>query len=414
MQEWVNGMYKLVLVDDETLSLNILSKLISSSNTGFELTKTFDNAQDALSYLQNNHVDVIISDISMPGMNGLDFLKSVKLDFPDIVFIFLTGYKNFEYMKFAISHNVADYLTKPLDKNELLQLLAKTKTTLDKTRMDAGSNYQELLCQQALIDYISKKESSPDILIKLMSEAGINVSSVDIPVATLYTNIKNMDSVMSHFYYGADRFHTALIQLFKTNNLPVLSINYSISSMNIILFLGNDNIKNKLEQIIMEYEKNCRQILSVDINASVTGIYDTLSDASDAILKMLNLPSIDTNSTIKNEHIKAAISYIKANYKNDLSLTEVANYVNLTTYHFSKLFKSTMGTSFINYITTLRIQKAQDMLLDTFMSVAEISENSGFSSTNNFFRVFKKITGMSPQQYRSTQVKNPESKGNTL
>ena len=184
--------------------------------------------------------------------------------------------------------------------------------------------------------------------------------------------------------------------------------------MNIILFLGNDNIKNKLEQIIMEYEKNCRQILSVDITVSVTGIYNTLSDASDAILKMLNLPNIDTNSTIKNEHIKAAISYIKANYKNDLSLTEVANYVNLTTYHFSKLFKSTIGTSFINYITTLRIEKAQDMLLDTFMSVAEISKNSGFSSTNNFFRVFKKITGMSPQQYRSTQVKNPERKGNTL
>ena len=407
-------MYKLVLVDDETLSLNILSKLISSSNTGFELTKTFDNAQDALSYLRNNHVDVIISDISMPGMNGLDFLKSVKLDFPDIVFIFLTGYKNFEYMKFAISHNVADYLTKPLDKNELLQLLAKTKTTLDKTRIDAGSNYQELLCQQALIDYISKKESSPDVLIKLMSEAGINVSNADIPVATLYTTIKNIDSVISHFYYGADRFHTALIQLFKTNNLPVLSINYSISSMNIILFLENDNVKNKLEQIIIEYEKNCRQILNVDITVSVTGIYNTLSDASDAILKMLNLPSIDTNSTIKNEHIKAAISYIKANYKSDLSLTEVANYVNLTTYHFSKLFKSTIGTSFINYINTLRIQKAQDMLLDTFMSVAEISENSGFSSTNNFFRVFKKITGMSPQQYRSTQVKNHESKGNTL
>ena len=215
-------MYKLLLVDDETLSLNILSKLISSSNTGFDIIKTFDSSQDAFSYLQNNPVDVIISDISMPGLNGLDFLELVKNQFPDIIFVFLTGYKNFEYMKFAITHNAADYLTKPVDKDELLRLLAKIKNDLDRARTDADSNFQELLYQQALIDYISKKDSSPDTLIKLLSESGINITSVNTPVATIHTNIKNIDSVASHFHHGADRFHTALIQIFKANNLPVL------------------------------------------------------------------------------------------------------------------------------------------------------------------------------------------------
>ncbi|MBQ3038706.1 MAG: response regulator, partial [Clostridia bacterium] len=80
-------MYKLILVDDESLSLKILSKIIVSSSTGFELVKIFDNSQDAVSYLQNNCVDVIISDITMPGMNGLEFLEYVENNFPDIVFI---------------------------------------------------------------------------------------------------------------------------------------------------------------------------------------------------------------------------------------------------------------------------------------------------------------------------------------
>ncbi|MBQ3037833.1 MAG: helix-turn-helix transcriptional regulator, partial [Clostridia bacterium] len=257
--------------------------------------------------------------------------------------------------------------------------------------------------------YISKKVSSPNTLINLMSETGVNISGVITPIAIIHTNIKNIDSVMSHFHYGADRLHTALIQIFRMSNLPVLSINYSISSMNIILFSENSDFEKCLDNIICEYEKNCRQILSVDITASVTGIFKSLNEASDIILKMLNITSDDINSGVKNEHIKAALSYIEANYKNDLSLAEVANFVHLTTYHFSKLFKTTMGTNFVNYITALRIQKAQDMLLDTFMSVTEIGENSGFSSANNFFRVFKKITGMSPQQYRNTQVKNPRN-----
>lgn len=401
-------MYKLILVDDESLSLKILSKFISSLNSGFEIADIFDNSQDAISYLHSNHVDLIISDISMPGMNGLEFLEYVENHFSDIVFILLTGYKNFEYIKFAISHNAAEYLTKPVNKEELLSVLKKTKDKLDKLNSDRNINYSELLCQQALIDYISKKTSSPQTLFDTLSEIGINISDINTPIALIHTNIKNIDSVMCHFRYGADRLHTALIQIFRMNNIPVLSINYSISSMNIILFSNDENFENEIENILSEYKDNCLNILSVDLSASVTGTFSSIDESTDAILKMLNISRETKSSDVKNEHIKAALTYIDTNYKNDLSLEEVANSVHLTTYHFSKLFKSTMGTNYVNYITSLRVQKAQDMLLDTFMSVTEIGKSSGFSSTNNFFRVFKKITGMSPQQYRNTQVKNPK------
>lgn len=400
-------MYKMILVDDETLSLKIFSKIIEQNCEGFELVAVFDNAGDAIEYLSENHIDVVISDISMPGINGLEFLEYVEKNYSDIVFIILTGFKNFEYLKFAISHNAYEYLTKPLDKDELDAVLKKVKTKLDKIADSAEIDYSELKLYQAFCDYLSGNSDLDNAFSDFFKKIDPESGGKQMPIALVHTSINNIDEVISQFRYGPTRLHTALIQMFQMSNIPVISLNYSISSMNLVLFLNNKKNKNYEEYvntILEEFKNNCLQLLSIDISASSADIFPSIDDAKDKIAKILNFTAKPSESTVRNKHIKNAIKFIEENYAKDISLSDVSSHLHLSSVHLSKLFKANVGCSFINFITNYRLEKAQYMLLNTFMTVAQISESTGFSNVNNFHRIFKKATGMSPQQYRTTQI----------
>lgn len=398
-------MYKIILVDDETRSLRIFSKIIEKNSIGFTLAAAFESAEEAIEYLKTEHVDVIISDIAMPGMSGLEFLEYVKNIDSDIIFIILSAYKDFDYVKFALKHKAAEYLTKPVNQEELRQLMYKIKERLDKRGSDLECNYTELKCQQALIDYMSGNKISADMFSSVMSDYGIEVSCSQTPIAIIHTGTSNTDELMNKFAYGTDRLHTALMQLFRMNNIPVLSMNYSISSMNIIIFSSENSFENfsdNLEKTLNEFKKNCTQLLSIDITAHINGIYHSLDEARPKIMKILNISHNMNDEKIYNEHIISVINYIKANYKNDISLSDAAGYVHITPFHLSKLFKKVTGRSFITYVNDYRIETAKDLLTSTIGTVTEISEQAGFRNITNFYRTFRKSTGMSPQEYRNS------------
>lgn len=399
-------MYKIILVDDETLSLKIFSRLIEKNRLGFELTAAFDNARDAIAYVSENHVDVIISDISMPGIDGLKFLEYIKQNHSDIVFIILTGYKNFEYMKFAISHSAAEYLTKPLDIEELNTVLERVKAGLDKAESNASAEYSEVMCHRALTEWLSGEAYSEKKLLSELNEAGLSISGTNAPLAIVRTTISNIDEVIAKFRYGPSRLHTALIQMLCMNSVPVLSLNYSISSMNMILFSSGDceSFEEYISTVLEEFENNCRQLLSVEITATAAELFAGLEDARSKIVNILNITPDASDTGIKNKHIRSALKYIDENYTRDISLSEVSAYLHLNPVHFSKLFKANVGCTFVKFLTSYRLEKAQYMLLNTFMTISEISSSTGFSNTNNFHRVFKKAMGMSPQVYRNTQI----------
>lgn len=400
-------MYKMILVDDETLSLKIFSKIIEQNCEGFELVAVFDNAGDAIGYISENHIDVIISDIYMPGIDGLEFLEYIEQNYSDIIFIILTGFKNFEYLKFAISHNAYEYLTKPLDKDELDAVLKKVKTKLDKIADNAEISYSESKFYQSFFDYISGISDPDNAFSDFFQKIDPKSDGKQMPIALVHTSINNIDEVISQFRYGPTRLHTALVQMLRLSNIPVISLNYSISSMNLVLFLNDKktgDCEEYVNSVLEEFKINCRQLLSIDISASAADIFPSIDDAKDKIAKILNFTAKTPKLTVKNKHINNAIKFIEENYARDISLSDVSSYLHLSSVHLSKLFKANVGCSFINFITNYRLEKAQDMLLNTFMTVAQISESTGFSNVNNFHRTFKKATGMSPQQYRTTQI----------
>lgn len=98
--------------------------------------------------------------------------------------------------------------------------------------------------------------------------------------------------------------------------------------------------------------------------------------------------------------IQKACQYIQDNLSKDISLEEIAKQVEISPFYFSKLFKEEIGENFIDYITLNRLQQAKKMLQDRSLSIKEISVDCGYSDPNYFSKLFKRIVGLTPTEFR--------------
>jgi two-component system, response regulator YesN len=94
--------------------------------------------------------------------------------------------------------------------------------------------------------------------------------------------------------------------------------------------------------------------------------------------------------------------YMKANYKRDIFMQQVANEMNYSIAHFSRMFKSCFNKNFVTYLTEMRIKAAKDLLLHPTVSIKSIGEKVGYKDSSHFTKAFKRIEGVSPSEYRSS------------
>ena len=130
-------MYSVAIVDDEGWFLDMLNTYITDNEADFTVIGTYLNAQSALAALTASPVDLLISDIRMFGMSGLELVKQVKEQFPRTVVFMLSAYRDFEYARTAIKYGVECYLLKPVDYRELSSSLADAKKRLDAEAANA-------------------------------------------------------------------------------------------------------------------------------------------------------------------------------------------------------------------------------------------------------------------------------------
>ncbi len=125
-------MYRLIIVEDEDSMREGLEKYIPWNQFGFEVVQTFEDGDIALKWMEEHQCDVILSDIVMGQMDGLELAEQVNKSYPDVAFVILSGYNRFEYARQALRNQVADYLLKPLDDAELARVFRTLKTRLDE------------------------------------------------------------------------------------------------------------------------------------------------------------------------------------------------------------------------------------------------------------------------------------------
>ncbi|WMJ80545.1 response regulator [Clostridium sp. MB40-C1] len=125
------------------------------------------------------------------------------------------------------------------------------------------------------------------------------------------------------------------------------------------------------------------------------------------IAKVLNrLIDSDNKNLFYTDELKRALNYIEKNFRENIMLKDVANYMKFSTTYLSKRFKKDMGTNFNKYLTQRRIEEAKKLLENTNISINDLAFDVGYNEPNYFCKVFKKLEGVTPLEYRCKRRKS--------
>ncbi|MBF1707541.1 MAG: response regulator [Streptococcus sanguinis] len=175
-------MYSIIIVEDEYLVRQGIASLVDYEQFGMQVIAQAENGIEAWQKFQENPADILLTDINMPQMNGLELAKLVRDQAPKCHIVFLTGYDDFDYARTAIKLGADDYLLKPFSKDDVEEMLAKVQTKLDKERKKA--QIQNLVDQgqrSELEEAIHERLADSELSLKsLASQLGFSPSYLSV------------------------------------------------------------------------------------------------------------------------------------------------------------------------------------------------------------------------------------------
>ncbi|HOO29001.1 MAG TPA: response regulator, partial [Lachnospiraceae bacterium] len=175
-------MYKVIFADDEILIREAVSENTPWSEAGFKLTGTAENGRDAIALMEKDCPDLLLTDIRMPIMDGLELSSYVQKHFPDTKVMILSGHDEFEYAKRALKYGVSEYILKPITSQELCEELKKIKEKLDALKCER-ENVRKI--QRA---YQNNLPMLRDLYLNRVIEG--NSSRNDLPEQLTHFNVK--------------------------------------------------------------------------------------------------------------------------------------------------------------------------------------------------------------------------------
>ena len=134
--------FKVLVVDDEYYARKALVMMLEKSELPISVKGDFEDGEEVIEYLQENEADIIITDIRMPNMDGLELAKYVQEHIPKCSVVIETGYEDFQYARKALRYQVKEYLTKPINESELIKSIKDI--LVEKTKSDNLENMNRL------------------------------------------------------------------------------------------------------------------------------------------------------------------------------------------------------------------------------------------------------------------------------
>ncbi|MDR2931485.1 MAG: response regulator, partial [Oscillospiraceae bacterium] len=132
-------MYRLIIADDEQNTLDGISNLFPWNEIGFHVAAKFCDGASMLDYLRENPVDVVLSDIEMPGMSGIELCRQIQGDNHECRMVLFSGYQNYDYFRTALTYKVFDYILKPVRFEDLKNCFLRLRDELDTEHHVTGT-----------------------------------------------------------------------------------------------------------------------------------------------------------------------------------------------------------------------------------------------------------------------------------
>ena len=360
-------MYKAFFVEDETAVRDMMIHSVNWSEYGIEFCGTSENGESALPAIIQSGPDILITDIKMPFMNGLELIRLARQTFPNISAIILSGYSDFEYMQEAIHLGVTDYILKPVTPVKLMKALTRAVQQIDERR------------DQARMDAIvsGAEQQGPargDMSAMVESAAGIPV---------------DRERIHDFLSTGAETevraFAAEMADQCRAGGMSAYSMYDVVSTAaDVARKMGID------PQFLKRYSVMTGQL---EGDAGCEGLF---ADLFQEIIRLR-----DSTSDSKTRLIKAARDYLDVNYMREaLSLGEVASHIGITSNYLSALFSKETGETFSEYLNRIRIRAAARLLKNSGLTINEIASQTGYSDPVYFSKVFKRLMGMSPRAYK--------------
>lgn len=285
----------------------------------------------------------IVTDIMMPKKDGLWLISKIHKNKLPIISIIISGYDNFAYAQTAMRFGVTDYVLKPVKEHELVDALERSIAKLGQSNFS-----REYLLQ--INDFMNKATSGDDHF-HLFSE-------LDKLIVGIYQNL--------------------------SFDIPVLK--------GILLLFSN-----KLYDLIQEVDTS----FQLDELPSVHNL-DTIRVYFKYILEQWLIRDLKDDKMTNRKVLQEICDHINSNYSQSYTLAEMAEKSHSSVSHFSIQFKKYTGKTLVEYINHVRIEKSKELLLEPDLKVYDVAELVGYETLTYFNRVFKRIVGVSPSDYKKT------------
>lgn len=421
-------MYKVLLVDDEYMITEGLKRLIPFEKWDMEVVATANHADDALDYVREHPVDIVISDVNMPDKTGLEMIQEMKDLLPDAYYILLSGYQEFDYVKKAMNLSVVDYLVKPVDKVELGHLLEKIVTQL-REKVQEPEILSQQLDEEAFKTHLTQKENwwiglskekqgdfvipyyvlGQDWQIVLADQEfeGLLVMPFEVPYQsnfekwkrdvekTLFYGSVNLDQSESLFSYY-EPIYRVIIQ----GNLQQIIDELTLLEKIVIENTPRVSITKQLfTQFVMDVFHLFEHLKADDMTDIVKNIH-AITTFEDLVAYTKETLTSFFGQYRMNENVVSVLEVIGRDYRKELSLKDISKDLFINPVYLGQLIKKETNSTFAELLNKQRIKAAQQLLLSTNDSIEDICYTVGYSNVGYFYKVFRKLCGKSPKAYR--------------
>ena len=368
-------MYKVVIIDDEPWARGVIRGLGRWDSYGMEVVGEAADGETGLALIDEVRPDIVIADVRMPRMGGLDMVRRLDQRGGGALVIIVSGYDSFDYVRGALTLGVRDYLLKPVKAQDLDRVLASCAGDLEKRRQESGGadmmagffaegwERQYDVLQQKLASALQAgNKPLLEQSFARMTEAVAAHESERPTVAILMAIYYSLLRPLERYIQDADRKKQAFFQ-----------------GKNTVFVFSRDTALREMMDFLLD-------------------LYETAIDRMRA-----------GQGQKSRLDVEAVCRYIEPRYASGISLEQTADAFHVTKEYLSRAFKAAKGEGFSEYVTALRMRRAYTLITEYKAPIKDVGAMVGYVDQAHFYKSFKRFFGRTPGEVRDGEMSNNDN-----